>query len=575
MKLNSTRVCQIFREMADFLSIKGENPFRIRAYQKAAEAIEHLPGELDNLYKKGELKNIPGIGKGIIEKISIILETGTFPAYEELKKEIPGGVVELLSIPEMGPKTVKLLYQKAGVKNIKDLEKFIDSQKLRHLPGMGVKTEENIKRGIKLYKTSRSRILLGKALPIVRDIIEELKNKATSYIKKISPAGSLRRGKETIGDIDILVASEKSSFVMDSFTQLSFVKDVLAKGNTKSSILTHQGLQVDLRVVEPASFGAALQYFTGSKSHNIILRERAIKKGLKINEYGVFTDKGEKKAGEREEDIYACLDLPFIPPELRENRGEFEAAEKGKIPRLIQEREIKGDFHMHTEASDGNNSIEELIEKAREKNYEYIAISDHSSSLRVAGGLSKEALLSQIKRIEEINSHLKGFKVLAGSEVDILKDGKLDYPDEILKKLDIVVIALHTGFKQARKIITNKVIKAMQNPYVRVFAHPTGRLLGEREAYPIDMDKILNVAREKDIWIEINAQPQRLDLTDIWIMEAKKRGVKLVIDTDAHHKEGLNFISLGVITARRGWLEKEDVINTLALNELLEILKKN
>ena len=575
MKVDSIRVCQIFREMADFLSIKGENSFRIRAYAKAAEAIEHLPGELDNLYKKGELKNIPGIGKGIIEKISIILSTGTLPAYEELKKEIPRGVVELLSIPEMGPKTVKLLYEKAGVKNIKDLEEFIDSQKLRNLPGMGVKTEENIKRGIKLYKTSRSRILLGKALPLVRDIIKELESKASPYIEKISPAGSLRRGKETIGDIDILVASKKSSFVMDSFTHLSLVKDVLAKGNTKSSILTYQGLQIDLRVVEPISFGAALQYFTGSKSHNIVLRERALKRGLKINEYGVFTDKGEKKAGEREEDIYAFLDLPFIPPELREDRGEFEAAEKGKIPHLIEEREIKGDFHMHTEASDGNNTIEELIEKAREKNYEYIAITDHSSSLRVANGLSKEALLLQIKRIKEINSHLKGFKVLAGSEVDILKDGKLDYPDEILKKLDIVVIAIHTGFKQDRETITNKVIKAMQNPYVRVFAHPTGRLLGEREAYPIDMEKILNVAKKKNIWIEINSQPQRLDLTDIWIMEAKKKGVKLVIDTDAHHKEGLDLISLGVITARRGWLEKNDVINTLSLNELLKILKKN
>jgi len=574
MKVDSRRICQLFREMADFLSIKGENPFRIRAYEKAAEAIERLPGDLENLYKKGELKNIPGIGKGMIEKIGTILHTGTLPAYEELKKEIPRGVVELLSIPEMGPKTVKLLYEKVGIKNIEDLEKFVNSQKLRHLPGMGAKTEENIKRGIELYKASRSRILLGKALPMVKEVMEELKKKASSLIERISTAGSLRRGKETIGDVDILVSSRKPSLVIDSFVKLPFVKDVLAKGETKSSILTHQGLQIDLRVVEPDSFGAALQYFTGSKSHNIVLRERAIKRGLKINEYGVFTEKGEKKAGETEEGIYRYLDLSYIPPELRENRGEFEAAERGRLPHLIEEREIKGDLHIHTEASDGSNSIEELIEKAREKNYEYIGITDHSSSLRVGRGLSREALLSQIKKIERINSHLKGFQVLKGSEVDILKDGTLDYPDEILRRLDIVIIALHTGFKQDRETITNRIIKAMQNPYAQILAHPTGRLLGEREAYSLNMEKILEVAKDRGIWLEINAQPQRLDLTDVWIMEARKRGIKLVINTDAHHKEGLDMISLGVITARRGWLEKKDVINTLTLNELSKLLCK-
>ena len=572
MKVDATKVASILREMADLLSIKGENPFRIRAYEKAARTLEHLPGDMEALYKQGKLKDISGLGKGMLEKIATILNTGRLPAYEELKKEFPEGTRELLFISEIGPKTVKLLYEEEGVKNIEDLETFAKSGKLRDLPGIGAKTEENILRGIKLYRTSKARILLGRAQPLVEEVIAELKNRASSWIEKISPAGSLRRGKETIGDIDILVSSRNSSPVMDGFAQLSFVKEILAKGETKSSILTTQGLQIDLRVVSPDSFGAALQYFTGSKSHNINLRERAIKRGLKINEYGVFTREGEKLAGKNEKEVYASLDLPFIPPELREDRGEIEAAEKGRIPCLLREKEIKGDLHMHTKMSDGVNTIEELIEKAKSKGYEYIAITDHSLSLKVARGLSIETLLAQIKEIKKINSHLEGFKVLAGSEVDIKKDGSLDYPDEILGKLDIVIAAIHTGFKQDKKTITARVVKAIQNPFVRIFAHPTGRLLGEREAYAVDLNKVLEVAKDRGIWLEINAQPQRLDLTDIWIMEAKKKGVKLAINTDAHNKEGLDFMSLGVATARRGWCQAPDVVNTLSLEEFIHKL---
>ncbi len=572
MKVDATKVASILREMADLLSIKGENPFRIRAYEKAARTLEHLPGDMEALYKQGKLKDISGLGKGMLEKIATILNTGRLPAYEELKKEFPEGTRELLFISEIGPKTVKLLYEEEGVKNIEDLETFAKSGKLRDLPGMGAKTEENILRGIKLYRTSKARILLGRAQPLVEEVIAELKNRASSWIEKISPAGSLRRGKETIGDIDILVSSRNSSPVMDGFAQLSFVKEILAKGETKSSILTTQGLQIDLRVVSPDSFGAALQYFTGSKSHNINLRERAIKRGLKINEYGVFTREGEKLAGKNEKEVYASLDLPFIPPELREDRGEIEAAEKGRIPCLLREKEIKGDLHMHTKMSDGVNTIEELIEKAKSKGYEYIAITDHSLSLKVARGLSIETLLAQIKEIKKINSHLEGFKVLAGSEVDIKKDGSLDYPDEILGKLDIVIAAIHTGFKQDKKTITARVVKAIQSPFVRIFAHPTGRLLGEREAYAVDLNKVLEVAKDRGIWLEINAQPQRLDLTDIWIMEAKKKGVKLAINTDAHNKEGLDFMSLGVATARRGWCQAPDVVNTLSLEEFIHKL---
>jgi len=573
LKVDASKIASMFREMADLLSIKGENPFRIRAYEKAADALERLPGNLEELYKQGKLKNVPGLGKGMLEKISAILDTGKLAAYEDLKREIPESVRELLFIPEIGPKTVKILFEKVGVRDVETLEKVVKSGQLRNLPGMGAKTEENILRGIKLYRTSRARILLGRALPLVEKVITELKSRASSWIDKISPAGSLRRGKETIGDIDILVSSNHSSPVMDIFTHLSCVREIMAKGETKSSILTNQGLQIDLRVVSPDSFGAALQYFTGSRSHNINLRERAIKRGWKINEYGVFTQEGEKIAGRDEKEMYACLGLSFIPPELREDRGEIEAAEQGKLPSLIKEGDIKGDLHIHSKMSDGSETIEQLVRKAREKGYEYIAITDHSSSLRIGRGLSIEALLAQIEEIEGINSQLRDFRVLAGSEVDIRKDGSLDFPDEILAKLDIVIVALHTGFKQDKETITNRVVKAMQNPLVRIFAHPTGRLLGEREPYSIDLDRILRVAKDKGIWLEINSQPQRLDLTDIWIMEARKRGVKMVINTDAHNKEGLDFISLGVITARRGWLEPADVINTLSAEELIHSLK--
>ncbi|TET44569.1 DNA polymerase/3'-5' exonuclease PolX [Candidatus Aerophobetes bacterium] len=565
---------QIFREMADLLAIKGENPFRVRAYEKAADVLEHLSGDLQDLHKEGKLEKIPGLGKGMREKISTLLNTGRLPAYDQLKKEIPAGVRELLSIPEVGPKTAKLLYEEAKVKSIEELEKCVKSHKLQHLPGMGIKTEENILRGIRLYRTSRARILLGKALPLVDEVKEELKEKASSWIERISPAGSLRRGKETIGDIDILVSSSSSHPVMEVFTNLSCVREVLAKGETKSSILTHQGLQMDLRVVSPDSFGAALQYFTGSKAHNISLRERAVRRGLKINEYGVFTQDGGKIGGRDEEEVYACLDLAFVPPELREDRGEVEAAKESRLPQLIREEEIKGDLHLHSRASDGSASIEELVEKAQEKGYQYLAITEHSVSLKVGGGLSEEDLLAQIKEIRQMNSHFEDFRVLTGSEVDIKKDGTLDYSDEVLRELDIVIAALHTGFKQDRETITTRVIKAMQNPNFRIFAHPTGRLLGERDPYAIDLDKVLEVAKEKDIWLEINAQPQRLDLTDIWIREAKERGVKMVISTDAHNIGGLDLISFGVITARRGWLESADVINTLCLKDLLKVLYK-
>ncbi len=573
--VDNTKVARIFREMADLLAIKGENPFRIRAYERAADIIETLSGNVGELYREGKLNKIPGIGKGILEKIETIIKTGTLPAYEELKSALPPGLIELLSVPDVGPRTARLLYEKIGIKSIQELEEAARKGKLRDLPGLGAKKEENILRGIKLYKMRTSRILLGKALPIVDEVLAELKEKASSFIQEISPAGSLRRGKETIGDIDILATSSDPLSLMDIFSHLSFVDEVLAKGETKSSILTCQGLQMDLRVVPPDCFGAAIQYFTGSKSHNIRLRERAIKRGLKINEYGVFNQKGEKIAGREEEEVYRCLGLSFIPPELREDRGEIEAAESGILPCLICEKDIKGDLHMHTNYSDGKHSIEEMAEEARKRGYEYIAITDHSSSLKIAGGLSIQKLLSQVERIKKINSRFKDFVILTGAEVDIRQDGSLDFPDEILSKIDVVIAAIHTGFKQDERTMTQRIIKAIRHPLVKILAHPTGRLLGEREGYAVDLDKVFNVAKEEGVWLEINSQPDRLDLEDYWSMEAKRRGIKMVINTDAHSKESLDFIRLGVITARRGWLEKEDVVNTLSLDDLLRLLKKN
>ncbi|RLE14275.1 DNA polymerase/3'-5' exonuclease PolX [Candidatus Aerophobetes bacterium] len=573
MKVDNIKIARIFREIADLLSIKGENPFRIRAYEKAADILEHLSGNIEELYREGKLKQIPGIGKGILEKIETIIKTGTLPLYEQLKSNFPPGLIEIISIPDVGPKTAKLLYEKMGIKNVEELEDAAKKGMLRGLAGMGERKEENILRGIKLYRMRSSRMLLGRALPLVNAVISELTTKASSLIEKISPAGSLRRGKETVGDIDILATSSNPDSLMDAFSNLSFVEEVLVKGETKTSILTDQGFQMDLRVVSSESFGAALQYFTGSKSHNIKLRERAIRKGLKINEYGVFNQEGRKIAGEKEEEVYSILNLHFIPPELREDRGEIEAAEKGSLPDLLTEKDIKGDLHIHTTYSDGKNDIEEMVEGAIAKGYQYIAITDHSSSLKVARGLSIESILSQIKKIKELNSKLNGFKILTGAEVNINKDGSLDFPEEVLSKLDVVIAAIHTGFKQDEKTITNRVIKALRHPMVNILAHPSGRLIGEREPYAIDLNEVLNVAAEEGVWVEINSQPERLDLTDYWAMEAKKKGVKIVINTDSHNKDSLDFIKLGVVTARRGWLEKGDVVNTLSLHQLLKLLQ--
>jgi DNA polymerase (family 10) len=565
-------IARIFNDIADLLEIKGENPFRIRAYRRAAQNIETLTKDVAET-TKGELLKIPGIGQDLAGKIEEYAKTGRLQFYEDLKKKVPEGLSVLLSVPSLGPKTAKLLFEKLNVKDMETLEKLALEHKLSGLPGIKEKTEENILKGIEMLKRGMERQPLGKVLPLANDILEHLKSKAP--VKKLSIAGSIRRWKDTIKDIDILATSRDPKAVMNAFVHLPHVKDILMHGPTKSSVIIHEGLQVDLRVVEEDSFGAALAYFTGSKAHNIRLREMAMKSGLKINEYGIFREKDDEKlGGKEEEDIYRILGLPYISPELREDAGEVEAAMAGRLPKLVELKDIKGDLHVHSKWSDGSHDFDELIDEAKKRGYEYIAITDHSKGLGIARGLSAERLMEEKKEIDAVNKRLKGFRLLAGSEVDIRSDGNMDLPDDVLKKMEIVIASIHSGFRQSKEQITKRLVSAMKNPYVSIIAHPTGRLIGERDPYDVDMDEILKVAKETGTAIEINAYPLRLDLNDVYAKMAKEIGVPIVISTDTHITNQFDYMGYGVSIARRGWLEKKDVLNTLSYGSLILKFKK-
>jgi len=568
--MRNQEVATIFRDIASILEIKRENPFRIRAYEKAALNIESLTGDIATIAERKELEKIPGVGKDLAGKIEEILNTGTCSHLEELKKEIPAGLIEMLAVPGLGPKTAKLFYDKLKIASVDELEEMARSHKLHGLPGIKEKTEENILKGIELLRQGRERSLLGTILPLVNEIKERLKK--LPKVKQISEAGSVRRKKETIRDIDILVISSDSQKVMEVFTTMPLAGDILAKGPTKSSIRTRQGIQVDLRVVEPESFGAALCYFTGSKAHNIRIREMGVKLGLKINEYGVF--RGEKKiGGKTEKEVYQAVGLSYIPPELREDRGEIEAALAGNLPRLVELKDIRGDFHVHSSYSDGSSAFEEIAEKAKSIGLEWVGVCDHSQSLKIAGGVSIEQLKEKIREIRAFNEKGHSVKLLCGTEGDIGNDGKLDYPDDILVELDLVVAAIHTGFKQDEKTITRRIVTAMQHPLVNMIAHPTGRLFGEREPYAVNMEKVMEEAKNTGTAIEINAYPKRLDLNDIYVKVAKERGIKLGIGTDTHILDQMEYIDLGLAVARRGWLEKDDLLNTLTYEKLMKVLK--
>jgi DNA polymerase (family 10) len=565
--MKNFEVARQFDLMADLLEIKGENPFRIRAYRRAAQSIESLTEDVAVVAAEGRLDEVPGIGKDLAGKIDEYLETGRIREIEAARKGVPAGLVEMMNVPGLGPKKARLLYEKAGVHDLGRLEKLARAGKLRGLPGVQARTEANILKGITVLRGGQERMLLGRALPLGQELAGALER--LREVKQLCIAGSIRRRRETVGDIDILVTSAKPEAVMKAFVALPQVGEVLERGGTKASIRHREGIQVDLRVVEPDAFGAALVYFTGSKQHNIRIREMAVKKGLKISEYGVFKEpSGRRVAGATEQDVYAAIGLPWIPPELREDSGEVEAALRGKLPRLVEVEDIRGDLHAHTDATDGHHSIDALIGAARERGYEYIVVSDHSKSATVAGGLSAEELLAHVEKIHAARRRHRGIRILAGSECDILADGALDYPDEVLARLDIVIGAVHAGFKQPKAQMTRRICAALANPYVSILAHPTGRLIGEREPYDVDLERVFQTAKRHGKAVEINAQPQRLDLNDVHARRAHELGVLVAINTDTHYLDHLKSIELGVATARRGWIGPDEVINTWPLKKL-------
>jgi DNA polymerase (family 10) len=574
--MTNQEIAEILVHISEILDIQGENPFKIRAYIKASQTLEGLTYELSSLEDKNKIKELPGIGEGIAKKIKELLETGKLKYYEDLKKSEYAPLTEFLKIPGMGPKHAKLVYDELRVNTVEGLTKAAEKGRLKELPGLGEKVEQNILQGIQQVQKYKERLPLAFIYPRAQDILNELKK--VKEIKQMTLAGSLRRMRETIADADILVASNKPKPVMDAFVKLPQASKVVAKGSTKSSITTKDGFQVDLRVVKPESFGAAQHYFTGSKSHNIRIRSLGVDKGLKVNEYGVF--RGERSiAGKTEESVFKAVGLPYIPPELREDQGEIEAGLENQLPGLIELKQLKGDLHVHSDWTDGNNSIEEMAKAARKRGYQYVAICDHSPTIGITNGLTPERLKKQMKEIDKLNRKMTGkkggksFKILKGIEVDIKSNGKLDLDNDLLKELDIVVAAVHTKFGQPRDEMTRRIVKAIENPHVDIIAHPTGRLIGKREPYQVDLDKLMDACKACGKALELNAYPERLDLSDLNCRKTKEKGVKIAISTDAHRDKHLDWISFGIATARRGWIEPGNVINTLFLSQLLKWLK--
>jgi len=574
--MDNADVVRVLEQTADLLEILDGDAFKIRSYRRAAESVRGLAQDLTTIREKEGLQSISGIGKSLAGKIAELLDTGKMGYHEELKAQVPEGLLEMLRVPGMGPKKVALVWKERGIRHIDELEAAALAGELRDLKGMGAKTEEKILKGIALYRQGSQRALLADVLPVAERIVQELQ--ALPETLDAAYGGSTRRMRETVGDLDILVTSKAPAVVMEAFKRLPDVHEILLAGDTKVSALLSIGRQVDLRVVPPDSFGAALQYFTGSQAHNIALRERARKMGLTVNEYAVsrLTDsgeEGERIAGTTEEEVYEALGLPWIPPELREDRGELRAAERGELPELVELGDIRCDLQMHSEWSDGSHSIEQMAQACMALGYEYMAVSDHSQSLQVAHGLSPGRLAAQRLEIEELNAALtqagSSFRVLTSCEVDILPDGSLDYDRETLAGLDIVLASLHQGFTDDKARMTRRALSAITSGQIDVLCHPTGRLLLSREGYPIDVEALVEAAAEYDVALEVNAYPERLDLSDTHVRLAIQHGVKISINTDAHRPEHLGFMRYGVATARRGWATSQDVINTWDRETLL------
>ncbi len=571
--MKNQKVAEIFGAMADILAIQGEDYHRIMAYRRAAENVAALGRPLEEVWQVGELEDIPGIGKTLAEKIDELMRTGSLKAYQKLQDQVPAGVVEMLQVPDVGPKKAALFWKELGITSIDALEKAAREGRLRDLPGMGAKSEQKVLAGVEALKRRSGRTLLGVAWPLAYAMLAELQ--AVKGVAQAAPAGSLRRMRETVGDLDLLVASEDPAPVMARFRELPQVAEVLLSGATKTSICTQEGFQVDLRVLEPARWGTALQYFTGSQAHNISLRALALDKGLSLSEYALKRQDGTEILCATEEQVYAALGMPFIPPELREDRGELEAALEGRLPVLVEMGDLKGDLQFHTTWSDGHQSLLEMAQAAKAYGLEYALVTDHSHSLGVAGGLTVDDLRRQRAEIEEVNRKMgragRGvFRVLAGVEVEVRADGTLDFPDEVLAELDLVVAAVHSGLRQDREQVTARMLSAIRNPHVDVIAHPTGRFIDEREGADLDMDAIFRAAAKAGTALEVNAYPKRLDLSDAHVRRAIDLGVKLAINSDAHDVEGFHWLPFGVATARRGWARAEDVVNTWDVKRLLK-----
>ena len=574
MPVHNSEIAAIFNEFADLLEIEEANPFRVRAYREAAVTIANSPNSMAAMIEADQdLSLLPTIGKDLAAKIAEIVTTGHLTLLDELEKSVPGDVVKIAAIPGLGPKRIKVLHEQANVKDLETLRNAAQAGKVRKLPGFGIKMEKLILRELDRLEATVRRWTILEAEEFARPLTNYLKGQAG--IEDVVIAGSYRRRRDTVGDLDILVTCppDKAGTIVDRFTVYDEVDTIVSKGTTRSTVVLRCGLQVDLRVVPKESFGAALHYFTGSKAHNIAIRKMGVERGLKVNEYGVFHG-GERLAGRTEAEIYDLFGLNVVPPELRENRGELEAARSGTLPRLVTQSDIRGDLHMHTTASDGKANIRAMAEAAKAMGYDYISISDHSQRATIANGLSADRLARQIDEIDEINSQLKSIRILKSCEIDILDDGRLDLSDDILKRLDLRLGAIHYNFNLPRHEQTERIIRAMDNPLFNIFAHPTGRLINRRRPYDVDMERIVDAAKDRGCFLEVNASPSRLDLNDIHCRLAKERGVMVAISTDAHSKAQLKQIRFGIDQARRGWLEKDDVLNTRTWAGLKKLMKR-
>ncbi|MGD8625113.1 MAG: DNA polymerase/3'-5' exonuclease PolX [Anaerolineae bacterium] len=572
MPIHNSEIAGIFSRVADLLEIEGANQFRVRAYRKAARTIRGYPRSMRDLVREGQdLTELSGIGQDLAEKIQEIVRTGGLAQLEKIQQRTPPGLAEMLKVEGLGPKRVQQLYDDLGITSLEQLEQAAQEGQIRELDGFGPKTEENILQALADKDLEETRTPLNVAQEMARPLLAYLND--LDNVSRVQVAGSYRRREETVGDLDVLAISDAGGETIRRFVEYDDVDDVVSQGETRSTVVFRSGLQVDLRVVAQESYGAALFYFTGSKDHNIALRNLALDRGWKVNEYGVFRDE-ERIAGQTEEEIYALFDLPYIPPELREDRGELAAAREGRLPALVTLDDIRGDLQAHTTGSDGDASLEEMARAAQERGYEYLAITDHSPQVAVAQGLDAKALRQQIDDIDRLNDQLQEITILKAIEVDILEDGTLDLPDDVLARLDLRICSVHSYFDLSREKQTERIIRAMDNPHFNILAHPTGRRIGSRPPYDLDLERVMEAALERGCFLEINAHPERLDLDDVQAKRAKEIGLKLAINTDAHSVAELDVMRFGLGQARRGWLEAGDVLNTRPWPELRKLLDR-